>query len=74
MIPNITPGADGSKIAAFDEAGFIARIKMGTPSAPGSPMPWASFSKMTDEQLSALWQYLQTVPRVDGDHGPVLVE
>jgi mono/diheme cytochrome c family protein len=71
-IPNITPGAEGSKIAAFDQAGFIARVRMGTPSAPGSPMPWASFSKMTDDQLTAIWVYLQTVTPVDADRGPAL--
>lgn len=71
--PNITPGADGSKIAAFDADGFIARVRLGTPSAEGSPMPWAAFKTMTDDELHAIWAFLQTVPRVDGDVGPAVL-
>lgn len=71
-IPNITPGAKGSRIATWDEAGFIARIRTGQPSAPGSPMPWAPFSQLDDDELKAIWAYLQTVPPVDVDHGPAL--
>jgi len=28
------------------------------------PMPWQAYSKMTDEDLSAVWAYLRTVPPV----------
>jgi mono/diheme cytochrome c family protein len=71
-IPNITPGGEGSKTKGWDEAGFIARIRTGEPSAPGSPMPWAPFSQLDDVELKAIWAYLQTVTPVNADHGPPL--
>jgi len=32
-------------------------------------MPWPAFSKMTDEEIDALWAYLQTLPPVQGKKG-----
>jgi mono/diheme cytochrome c family protein len=69
VIPNITKGK-GSRLETWDEAGFIARMRTGQPSAPGSPMPWAPMSEATDDDLRAIWAYLQTVAPVDRDTGP----
>ena len=71
-IPNITPKGAGSKLAAYDEAGFIERIRSRKPSADGSPMPWAPFADMSDDDLKAIYAYLQTVESVDNDVGPVV--
>lgn len=72
--PNITPEGEGSKLAVMDEAAFVARMRMKASTAEGSPMPWISYATMTDVELAALWAYLQSVPSVDADTGPVVLE
>jgi len=60
---NITPG---SELAAWDEADFIQALRTGvTPSGRelrNEFMPWEIMKNMTDDELKALWMYLQTVP------------
>lgn len=72
VIPNITLGGDGSKTKGWNEAAFIARIRTGQPSTEGSPMPWAPFSKMSDDDLRAIYAYLETIESVDRDTGPAI--
>ncbi len=36
---------------------------------PGSPMPWQTFRRMTEEDLRAIYRYLKTVPPVTRDVG-----
>ena len=72
-IPNITPGGEGSRIKTWTKEGFIERMRTGKPSAEGSPMPWVPYSKLSDDDLTALWLYLQSVPSVDNDTGASLV-
>jgi len=74
VVPNITPDGEGSRIKGWDEAAFIARVRTGKGSVPGSPMPWMPFSKMSDDDLAAIYAYLKTVRSVDRDTGPVLIE
>jgi mono/diheme cytochrome c family protein len=71
-IPNITATGEGSRTKGWDEAGFLARIKTGKPSAPGSPMPWIPASQMKDDDLKAIWAYISSLPGVDKDTGPAL--
>ena len=64
--PNITPGgAPGG----WSEAGFINTLRTGvTPEGRRlnpDDMPWESLGKMTDDELRAVWLYLQSVPAVD---------
>jgi hypothetical protein len=40
---------------------------------PGSPMPWQAFSRMTEDDLRAIYRYLKTSPPVKRDNGPVMV-
>jgi mono/diheme cytochrome c family protein len=62
--PNITPAAIGT----WTEAEFLRAVTEGVrpdgtlldPEA----MPWESFGRYTDEELRALWAYLQTVAPV----------
>lgn len=74
VVPNITLGGEGSRARGWDEAGFIARMRTGQPSAEGSPMPWVAYAKMTDEDLQAIYAYMQTVDPVDFDAGPAVFE
>ena len=30
-------------------------------------MPWEQFSQLTDDEINALWLYLQSIPPIPGD-------
>ncbi len=60
--PNLTPGG---ALASWSEAGFMTTLRTGV--TPGGyplndEMPWQSYSQMTDDELKALWLYLQSLP------------
>ncbi len=65
---NITP--EGLK--AYDEAAFFVALREGK--RPGgakidSAMPWSVYGKMTDDEIRAVWKFLQTVPpKAYGNH------
>ena len=61
--PNLTPsGAPGN----WTEADFVTTIRSGTTpqGIPLNPefMPWFRFNLMTDDELNAIWLYLQSLP------------
>jgi mono/diheme cytochrome c family protein len=60
--PNLTPGGE---LAAWNEQSFIETMRSGvTPFGRklNEEMPWKSFGQMTDDELKALWMYLQSLP------------
>jgi mono/diheme cytochrome c family protein len=60
--PNLTPGGE---LAAWTEQGFIDTMRTGvTPFGRqlNEEMPWKSLGQMTDDELRALWMYLQSLP------------
>lgn len=63
---NLTPG---DELATWTEADFITTMRTGK--APDGKeldneiMPWRTFSNMTDDELKAIWQYVQSVPAVE---------
>jgi mono/diheme cytochrome c family protein len=62
LAPNLTPGGE---VALWSEADFIATLRTGvTPG--GHPlkdvMPWEYFGQMSDDELKAVWLYLQSLP------------
>ena len=57
--PNITPDSS-SRIFGWSQQAFINRFRMGKV-IPNSPMPWNSFKRMSDDELKAIYNYLQTV-------------
>jgi mono/diheme cytochrome c family protein len=57
--PNLTPDSS-SRIFGWSQDDFVKRFRMGRVN-PNSEMPWASFSRMTDDELKAIYQYLKTV-------------
>src|SRR5262249_3939970 len=59
MSVNLTPDST-SRIFGWSRQNFIDRFRMGK-LMPKSPMPWNSFKRMTDEELTAIYNYLQTV-------------
>ena len=62
---NLTPGGD---MLNWSEADFITAIRTGeTPegkSLDRDLMPWKDLGKMTDDELKAIWLFLQTLPPV----------
>ena len=70
--PNITSEPTTGRIARYSEDEFVARVHTGRV-IPGSPMPWNSFQKMSDDDIRAIYRYLTTVPPVRRDVGPAVV-
>lgn len=65
ITPNLTPDP-GSRVAGWSEKIFIDRFRMGK-LIPKSPMPWNSFKRMSDDELKAIYNYLQTVKPVKSE-------
>ena len=62
VAPNLTRGGE---MVGWSEEQFITTIRTGV--TPGGKqlidfMPWKYFGQMTDEELSAVWMYLQSLP------------
>jgi mono/diheme cytochrome c family protein len=64
--PNLTPGGE---LAFWSEEEFINTIRTGvTPSGHELDpefMPWKDFSLFTDDELKAVWMYLQSLPKME---------
>jgi mono/diheme cytochrome c family protein len=63
--PNLTPGGE---LAFWTEAEFVNTMRTGT--TPGGHkldpdlMPWQSYSKLHDDELRAIWFYLESLPKL----------
>jgi mono/diheme cytochrome c family protein len=66
--PNLTPAARTGKITGWTEEVFMARFRTGR-GAEGSPMPWSSFGRLSDNDLQAVYRYLRSLPPVEHDTG-----
>lgn len=60
--PNLTPGGE---LASWSEEEFLATLRTGV--TPGGrqlsdDMPWKYFGQLSDEELKAVWLYLQSLP------------
>jgi len=65
ITPNLTQGGD---LSAWTEADFVNTLKTGvTPHGHqlSDNMPWKEFRHMTDDELKAIWMYLQSLPSMD---------
>lgn len=65
LAPNLTPGGE---LADWNEADFFTLIRTGiTPSGRklSNFMIWEGLSHMTDEEIRAMWMYLQSVPALE---------
>lgn len=60
--PNLTPDPSG-RIYKWSKQNFIDRFHMGR-LVPKSPMPWNSFKRMTDDELTAIYNYLKSLKPV----------
>jgi mono/diheme cytochrome c family protein len=70
--PNITSDPETGRLGKMSEDQFVARFRQGR-LIPGSPMPWQAFSRMSEEDLRAIYRYLRSVPAVKRDVGPPVV-
>jgi cytochrome c553 len=64
---NLTPDKETGLAKDYTEALFIRALRTGKTPDGGSilpPMPWQNYAKMTDEDLKAVWAYLQSIPPV----------
>jgi len=69
--PNITP-APGSALSKFATIeAWKTRFRQGR-QVPISPMHWGPYSRMSDEDLEALYLYLSSLEPVENDLGPVV--
>ena len=62
LAPNLTPGGE---MKGWSEEDFIATMRTGvTPNGHQlkEVMPWKYFGLMTDDELKAVWMYLQSLP------------
>jgi len=63
--PNLTPGGE---LNVWSEADFIQVLRTGiTPTGRqlSDYMPWKSFGKMSDDELRAIWLYLESLPALE---------
>ncbi len=62
---NLTPHME-TGLGSWSQEDFFAAMRTGTrpdgSAIDASKMPWPNFQVMTDEELTALWLYLQSVP------------
>jgi hypothetical protein len=61
--PNLTPDPETGVMVHWDLAAFIRRFRAGT-DGRWSPMPWGAFSRMTDDDLAAMYLYLTSLKPV----------
>ena len=69
---NLTPDpTTGTKAGAWSEALFIKAMKTGKHIGNGRdilpPMPWQMYSKLSEEDLKAIWAYLQSLPPIQNE-------
>jgi mono/diheme cytochrome c family protein len=66
LVPNITPGGE---IGLWTEEQFFSTLRTGvSPSGHQlNPefMPWQEVGKSSDDELKAIWMYLQTLPKLE---------
>ena len=62
ITPNLTPDSTG-RLFGWTPDMFIKRFRMGR-LMPGTHMPWGPFSRMSDDELRAIYNYLKTVKPV----------
>ncbi len=73
VTPNLTPDKETGHITGWTQDMFIKRFRMGK-LIKHSDMPWGPFSRMSDEDLKAIFRFLQTVKPVNHKFDKTLIE
>lgn len=59
---------DPTGLGGWNEADFIKAVKTGIrPKKDANRKPMMPYVQMTDEEASAVWAYLNTIPKIDND-------
>lgn len=65
---NLTPDPETGVLRDYTEAQFVEAMRTGRHKGQGRqilpPMPWPAFGEMTDDDLGAVYAYLQQIPPV----------
>jgi mono/diheme cytochrome c family protein len=70
MTPNLTPAANTGHIVSWSEDRFVARFR--TAQGPeGTPMPWIAYARMSDDDIRAVYRFLQVLEPYEHDTGPM---
>jgi hypothetical protein len=69
--PNLTPDAATGRITSWSGDVFVARFRGGS-SIPETIMPWGAYSRMTDDDLRAIYRYLRSLPPTRRDTRPTV--
>lgn len=59
--PNLTPDPETGHITAWTKEQYLQRFRTGRVYR-GTPMPWESYSNLTDADLESIWLYLRALP------------
>jgi mono/diheme cytochrome c family protein len=70
--PNITPDPTTGRMANWTEQDFIQRFRKGK-IVKESMMPWGQYLNLSELELKAIYRYLQSIPPVPNNTGPVLI-
>lgn len=62
ITPNLTPDSTG-RLFGWSQEMFVKRFRMGK-LYPGTHMPWGPFSRMSDDELKAIYNYLNSLKPV----------
>jgi mono/diheme cytochrome c family protein len=64
--PNLTPGGE---LVAWHEADFITALRTGVSQSgkklDPKQMPWEHYKNFSDDELKAIWLYLQALPKLE---------
>lgn len=72
VTPNLTPDKETGRISGWSLEQFINRFRMKRVIAT-SDMPWDQFRKMSDEDLKAIYYYLNSLKPIRNETGPTYV-
>ncbi|HSL69170.1 MAG TPA: c-type cytochrome, partial [Longimicrobiales bacterium] len=71
VTPNLTPDPATGHLTWWSEQQFLDRFRAGSKIA-GSHMPWAAYSRMSDDDIRAIYRFLRALPPVNQDNGPMV--
>jgi mono/diheme cytochrome c family protein len=71
VTPNLTPDPKTGQMADWTEDEFVVRFRAGTLNE-GTLMPWEALGRMSDDDLRAVYRFLQSLEPVEHDTGPMV--
>jgi mono/diheme cytochrome c family protein len=71
VTPNLTPDPKTGQMADWTEDRFVDRFRAGSLNE-GTYMPWEALGRMSDDDLRAIYRFLQSLEPVEHDTGPIV--